>query len=88
MSLIQNIFAHNWWATLLVNFKLLPMWQAVKFPIAVYHRFRLTNAKGRIILHTPNVRRGMIKDFSDEESYCLYAGRPAKVVQRNKKWEV
>ena len=61
MSLIQNIFAHNWWATLLINFKLLPIRQAVKFPIVVYHRFRLTNTKGRIILQTPNVHRGMIR---------------------------
>ena len=61
MSVLSRLFQHNWLATIFVNFKLLPFRQAIKFPIVVYHRFRLECAKGKIVIQTPHVKRGMIR---------------------------
>ena len=59
--IMSRFFRHNLWATLFVNFKLLPLRQAIRFPIVIYHRFRMGKASGRLIIQSSHIHRGMIK---------------------------
>lgn len=61
MNVWQRIVQHNVLATVYINFKLLPLRQAIKFPIEIFHKFRITNIQGKIILDTPLLHRGMIQ---------------------------
>lgn len=61
MNIIQRIVQHNVWATIYLNFKLLPLRQAMRLPIEVFHKFRLSNSKGRLVIETDRIHRGMIQ---------------------------
>ena len=50
----------NLWKTFWVNFRSLPLSQAVKFPIYVYGKLRVISLKGEIIIQAP-ITRGMIQ---------------------------
>lgn len=79
MNVFQRIVHHNFWATIYVNLKLLPLKQAIKLPIEVYHKFRMTNLQGRLLLDVPTIFRGMIQIgcygsemFSHNDETILY----------------
>ena len=79
MNILSRIFQHNVLATIFINFKLLPFRQAIKFPIEVFHKFRMTNLQGRLILDVPVISRGMIQIgcygsemFSHNDETILY----------------
>lgn len=61
MSILKKIFAHNYWAILYFNFKMLPFKQAIKLPFDFYYKVRFENLSGQIILTNENITRGMIK---------------------------
>lgn len=62
MSLIRNIFQHNWIAILYFNFKMLPFKQAIHLPFDFYYKVRFECLKGKIVIN-PNIKlyRGIIK---------------------------
>lgn len=60
MSFLSKIFQHNWWATFYINFKMLPLSQAVKLPIDCYRGVLLKNLSGGVIIDN-YIRRAMIK---------------------------
>lgn len=57
---IRNLLRLNWFATLYVNFRLLPVSKAIKLPVFCYGRIKIHCLKGRFIINKP-VRNGMIK---------------------------
>lgn len=61
MNLIRKFIQHNWLAILYLNFRMLPIRQAIHLPIDIYHKIRFVNLKGRIVLDTPTCWRGMVK---------------------------
>ncbi|MDE1190596.1 MAG: hypothetical protein PW786_00400 [Arachidicoccus sp.] len=58
---MTKLFAHNWWAILYFNFKMLPFAQAIKLPFDFYYKIRFVNISGKININTRTLRRGMIK---------------------------
>lgn len=61
MKILNKIFAHNWIATIYLNFKMLPFRQAYKLPLDCYNNIRFSNLSGKIIIDSDNIYRGMIK---------------------------
>lgn len=61
MSILKKIFAHNYFAILYFNFKMLPFKQAIKLPFDFYYKIRFENLSGQIILEENQLKRGMIK---------------------------
>lgn len=61
MRSIPKISSHNLWAIIFFNFKFLPFRQAVKLPFDFYHNIRFENLRGRVILKSDKIYRGMIK---------------------------
>ncbi len=61
MNIIKKFLAHNWWATIYFNFRMLPFGQAIKLPIDIYHSVRFESLKGRVVINTPHIYRGVIK---------------------------
>lgn len=79
MNIVQRLMQHNIVATIYLNFKLLPLRQAIKLPIEVFHKIRVANIQGRVILDTMSIRRGMLQIgcygsemFSHNEETILY----------------
>ena len=60
-KIIEIITSHNWFATLYINFKMLPLKKAVYFPIDVYRGIRINSLSGIIVLKSDKLWRGMIK---------------------------
>lgn len=61
MKILKKIFAHNYFAILYFNFKMLPLRQALKLPFDFYYNIRFENLTGKIILKNKNIKRAMIK---------------------------
>lgn len=61
MNYLKKILAHNYWAILYFNFKMLPFKQAVKLPFDFYYKIRFENLSGKVILDSNNLYRGIIK---------------------------
>ena len=61
MNIINKIFAHNWFAVVYFNFKMLPFQQAIKLPFDFYRKIRFENLSGMVTLKAGVIRRGMIK---------------------------
>ena len=59
--MLSKLFQHNWFAILYVNFKLLPLSQAIRLPIDIYGKVRFINLSGTFIIAASNIKRGMIK---------------------------
>lgn len=57
---IRNLLRLNLIVTLYVNFRLLPISQAIRFPIFCYGRTKIHSLKGRFIIDCP-LRNGMIR---------------------------
>ena len=57
----KKFFIHNWPAIFYLNFKLLPIKQAVKFPIDIYGRIKIPHLSGKLLLVSDRVFAGMIK---------------------------
>lgn len=57
---LRNLYRLNWFATLYVNFRLLPISQAIKLPIFCYGRFKYHCLSGRFLIDGP-VHNGMIQ---------------------------
>jgi len=51
MKLIKLLFRINWWYTLLINFKYLPLKKAIKFPIWIFGRIDAQSLKGTILIN-------------------------------------
>lgn len=60
MNLLRKFIQHNWLAIVYLNFRMLPLRQAIHLPLDVYNKIRFLNLKGRIILDTPTCWRGMV----------------------------
>ncbi len=60
MNLFKRITQHNWPAILYFNYKMLPLFQAIKLPFDFYHKVRFVDLTGMIILNSNNIRRGML----------------------------
>lgn len=61
MNVLQKICQHNYIATIYINFRMLPLRQAVRLPIDVYRHVKFLKLTGRIEIKTNNIYRGMIK---------------------------
>lgn len=61
INIIKKILAHNWLATMYLNFKMLPIKQAIYLPLDCYGKVRFVKLSGSIILSTSHIYRGMIK---------------------------
>lgn len=55
----MKLFAHNWFAILYFNFKMLPFKQAIHFPFDFCYRIKFRRLTGKIIIDG-NVSNGMI----------------------------
>lgn len=71
MNNIKKFFQHNWFAIVYLNFKMLPFRQAVKLPIDIYYGIRCESLKGRIVIDSTSIYRGMIKIGSQgSDMFC------------------
>lgn len=61
MDFFNKILQHNWVAIIYFNFKMLPFKEAIKFPFDFYHSVRFESLKGKIIIKSDKIYRGMIK---------------------------
>lgn len=61
MNNIRKFFQHNWPAVFYLNFKMLPIKQAIKLPLDIYYGVRFDKLSGNIILNSHKVFRGMVK---------------------------
>ncbi len=61
MNAIYKIFAHNWFAIVYFNFKMLPFRQAIKLPFDFYYKIRFEHLSGKVTLNVDHIKRGMIK---------------------------
>jgi acetyltransferase-like isoleucine patch superfamily enzyme len=57
----KKIRAHNFFAILYFNFKMLPLRQAIKLPFDFYYSVRFHNLSGKVILNCNEIYRGMFK---------------------------
>lgn len=87
--------------TIYLNFKSLPLSQAIKLPIFISHRVILASLKGKIVFDCDNVKTGMVKigfgyvGIFDryrsrgiiENSGTLIAGNPAQIVKKHITWK-
>ena len=58
-SKIRFILSVNWYKTLYINFKKLPFKEALKLPVIVFGRLKITSLEGNFIFKTP-VRFGLV----------------------------
>jgi len=61
MTIFKKIFAHNYFAIVYFNFKMLPLKQAIKLPFDFYYHVRFEDLTGQVILKDKNISRAMIK---------------------------
>lgn len=59
-SLTSVLIHANWIKTIYINFRMLPLKDAVKFPIIIWGRCRLALKGGKIVFEAP-IRSGMLK---------------------------
>lgn len=57
----MKIFAHNWFAILYFNFKMLPLRQAIHLPFDFCHKIKFRRLSGKIIIEGNAISRGMIR---------------------------
>lgn len=69
-KLCKSFISINWIMTLVVNFKYLPLKQALKFPIFVY-RLSFCSGKGKILISSNIIVPGMIKLGIKHEPSCI-----------------
>ena len=62
-------------STFYLNFRTLPISQAIKFPIWVYGRVEFASLNGRIILKCNKIKSGMIKLGRHRDDYTLLSKR-------------
>ena len=71
------LFSKNWinpFLTIYINFKFLPLNQAIKLPIYIYSKTKFLTFKGKIILNVKEVKKGMIKIGQSNDSPCSSGG--------------
>ena len=61
MNLVWKIMQHNWWTILWFNFRMLPIRQAIHLPFDFYHKVRFDSKRGKVILNTDKLYRGIVK---------------------------
>jgi len=61
MNIITKLLRHNWIATVYFNFKMLPFKQAIHLPIDFYSKVKFVNLRGKVILSSSCIHRGMVK---------------------------
>jgi len=61
MELLKKVLAHNFFAIVYFNFKMLPFSQAIKLPFDFYYKIRFENLSGKIFLNSEKITRGMVK---------------------------
>ena len=71
---IKNLFRINWWATLRLNFGLLPWCDARRLPIIVYGKLRMETCGGALQLPT-HAPRATVVIGSHHETYVASGGR-------------
>lgn len=54
---IKSVFRRNWWAIFYFNFKMLPFYQAIKFPFDFYGKVKFVDLSGKIDIRVPIYRR-------------------------------
>lgn len=59
--ILKRLVKYNWYWMLVLNFRLLPIRQAIKLPIVICGKFRIVKLCGRIIIDADNIIPGMIK---------------------------
>lgn len=57
----MNFSAHNWFAILYFNFKMLPLRQAIRLPFDFCHKVKFKRLSGKIIIDGDVVSRGMVR---------------------------
>ncbi len=57
----MKLFAHNWFAILYFNFKMLPLRQAIYLPFDFYHKVKFKRLSGKIIIDKEVISRGTIR---------------------------
>lgn len=57
----MNFFAHNWFAILYFNFKMLPLKQAIHMPFDFCHKVKFKRLSGKITIVGTAISRGMIR---------------------------
>ena len=57
----MKLFAHNWFAILYFNFKMLPFKQSIHFPFDFCHKIKFRRLSGKIIIEGNAISRGMIR---------------------------
>lgn len=57
----MKIFAHNWFAILYFNFKMLPLRQAIHLPFDFCHKIKFKRLSGKIIIDGNAISRGMVR---------------------------
>lgn len=57
----MNLFAHNWFAILYFNFKMLPLKQAIRLPFDFCHKIKFKRLSGKIIIDDNAISRGMVR---------------------------
>ncbi len=55
------IISHNWLVTIYINFRVLPIKQAIHLPIDIYRGIRINSISGQISITSNKLWRGMIK---------------------------
>ena len=71
------LFSKNWinpFLTIYINFKFLPLNQAIKLPIYIYSKTKFLTFKGKIIINDKEVKYGMIKIGQSNDSPCSSGG--------------
>lgn len=64
--------------TLLFNFHYFPLKTAIKLPVWLTHKVRLKSLKGKVVIDTENIKRGMITigyqhvSITDVNEYSLW----------------
>lgn len=56
----MKLFAHNWFAILYFNFKMLPLRQAIHLPFDFCYKVKFKRLSGKIIIDEKDISRGMI----------------------------
>lgn len=84
-TVISKFFQHNWLAILYFNFKMLPFKQAIHLPFDFYHKVRFEGLQGKVILHTDNLHRAVVKIGGRGSD--MFA-RMQSVIHINGIWEV
>ena len=70
---VKTLFSVNWYATLKVNFSLLPYSQARRLPILIKCKIKLSDLTGKIIINCP-LEKGLVVIGSKIEMITTSAG--------------